>query len=271
MNMVFDEAIISRAIIEASAEKLLRLTDVDVVIVGAGPAGLTASIYLSKKGIKAVVIERRLSFGGGIGGGGMQLPAIVVQERALDVLKEIGCRFKAYGSTGLYVVDPAEMIAKLATSALDSGTDILLGVTVDDVVFRMEDERPEIVGVVLQWTSAIMAGLHVDPLAIRAKAVIDCTGHDAEVLSIASRKIPQLNITIQGESSMWVSRGEELIVEKTGRVCPGLYIAGMSVAAVYGIPRMGPIFGGMLLSGKRVAELVIEDLKGYAGETITVK
>jgi thiamine thiazole synthase len=106
-----------------------------------------------------------------------------------------------------------------------------------------------------------MAGLHVDPLAIRAKAVIDCTGHDAEVLSIASRKIPQLNITIQGESSMWVSRGEELVVEKTGRVCPGLYVAGMSVAAVYGIPRMGPIFGGMLLSGKRVAELVIEDLR----------
>jgi ribulose 1,5-bisphosphate synthetase/thiazole synthase len=36
--MVFDEAMISKAIIEASAEKLLRLTDVDVVIVGAGPA-----------------------------------------------------------------------------------------------------------------------------------------------------------------------------------------------------------------------------------------
>jgi thiazole biosynthesis enzyme len=258
--MVIEEFIISKAIIEASAEKLLRLMDVDVVIVGAGPAGLTASIYLSRESVKTVVIERRLSFGGGIGGGGMQLPAIVVQERALDILRDVGCKFKAYGSTGLYIVDPAEMMAKLAASALDSGVDVLLGVTVDDVVFRMDNDAPRIVGVVLQWTSTVMAGLHVDPLAMKTKAVVDCTGHDAEVLSIASRKIPQLNMAIQGESSMWTSRGEELVVERTGRVCLGLYAAGMSVAAVYGTPRMGPIFGGMLLSGRRVAEIVIEDL-----------
>jgi thiamine thiazole synthase len=257
---MIDEAVISKAIIEASAEKLSRLVDVDVVIVGAGPAGLTSSIYLSRKGIRTVIVERRLSFGGGIGGGGMQLPAIVVQEEALDILRDVGCRFRAYGSTGLYIVDPAEMIAKLASSALDSGVDILLGVTVDDVVYRMEDGRPRIVGVVVQWTSTIAAGFHVDPLAIKARAVVDCTGHEAEVLSIASRKIPQLNLAIQGESSMWASKGEELIVEKTGMVCPGLYAAGMSVAAIHGIPRMGPIFGGMLISGRRIANILVEDL-----------
>ena len=40
----------------------------------------------------------------------------------------------------------------------------------------------------------------------------------------------------------------------------GLYVCGMAVSAVSGTPRMGPIFGGMLLSGKKVANLIIKEL-----------
>jgi thiamine thiazole synthase len=32
----------------------------------------------------------------------------------------------------------------------------------------------------------------------------------------------------------------------------------MSANAAFGGPRMGPIFGGMLLSGRRVSELILE-------------
>jgi len=34
----------------------------------------------------------------------------------------------------------------------------------------------------------------------------------------------------------------------------------MSANAVFGGPRMGPIFGGMLLSGKKCAEIILEKM-----------
>ena len=40
----------------------------------------------------------------------------------------------------------------------------------------------------------------------------------------------------------------------------------MAINAVFGYPRMGAIFGGMLMSGKQVAELAVGLLKKDAGE-----
>ncbi|MEM2926896.1 MAG: sulfide-dependent adenosine diphosphate thiazole synthase [Candidatus Bathyarchaeia archaeon] len=257
-----EEDLITRIVLQKSLEDLIGLANTDVIVVGAGPSGLTAARYLGKGGLKVVVLERRLSFGGGIGGGGMLFHKIVVQSPAEEVLRDFGCRLEEVGE-GFFVVDAAEMMAKLATGAIDAGAKIMLGITVDDLVFR--SPPPEIKGVVVQWTSVVMAGLHVDPLALRSKAVIDCTGHDAEVLSVASKKIPELQLGIPGEKAMWASMGEECVVEKTGEVCPGLFVAGMAVAALHGTPRMGPIFGGMLLSGRKVANLLIEKLKGCVG------
>ena len=37
--------------------------------------------------------------------------------------------------------------------------------------------------------------------------------------------------------------------------------AGMTANAVCGAPRMGPIFGGMLLSGRQAAEVALEILQ----------
>jgi len=191
-----EEEVITRVIIRKAMEDWMSLAETDVVVVGAGPSGLTAARYLAKAGLKTVVFERKLSFGGGIGGGGMLFHKIVVQSPADKILRDVGCRLEPVEES-LFVVDAADMMAKLACGAIDAGAKIILGVTVDDLIYR--DLPTRIVGVVVQWTSVIMAGIHVDPLAVKAKAVIDCTGHDAEVLAVASRKIPELGITIQGE------------------------------------------------------------------------
>ncbi len=249
---------ITRYIVEYASRELVDYSNVDVVIVGAGPSGLTASRYLSESGYKTLVIERRLSFGGGIGGGGMLFHKLVIESSALNILNDFGIRYEEVPNEDLLVVDTAELMAKLAAGALDKGAKIIHGVTVDDIIYRRDPLR--VSGVAIQWTPVLMSGLHVDPLFIDSRVVVDATGHDAEVLTVAARKIPELNFMPEGERSAYAELGERLVVEKTGKVVDGLYVTGMAVATLYGLPRMGPIFGGMLLSGRRVAELIAEEL-----------
>ena len=60
-----------------------------------------------------------------------------------------------------------------------------------------------------------------------------------------------------GERSMWADKAEQLTVEHTKEICPGVFVCGMAANAAFGGPRMGPIFGDMLLFGKKAAELII--------------
>jgi ribulose 1,5-bisphosphate synthetase/thiazole synthase len=53
---------------------------------------------------------------------------------------------------------------------------------------------------------------------------------------------------------------ETLTLENTREVFPGLFAAGMSANATFGGPRMGAIFGGMLLSGRKVADLLLTEM-----------
>jgi len=101
-------------------------------------------------------------------------------------------------------------------------------------------------------------------LAIRSKLAIDATGHSSEVCRIVANKIGAKLRTktggVVGEKSMWAEKGEKEIIDNTKEVYPGLIVAGMAANAVYGSPRMGAIFGGMLISGKKAAEVAKEIL-----------
>jgi thiamine thiazole synthase len=65
---------------------------------------------------------------------------------------------------------------------------------------------------------------------------------------------------VPGNGAMWIEESEEEVIRKTGEFYPGLFLSGLSVAAAYGSPRMGPAFGSMLLSGRIGAEKVLAKL-----------
>jgi len=99
--------------------------------------------------------------------------------------------------------------------------------------------------------------LPVDPIMMVGQAVLDATGHEATVVETLRKRnmladSPALDRLCEGP--MDADSGEQFVVEHAEELFPGLWLSGMSVCAVLGGPRMGPIFGGMLLSGQRIAK-----------------
>ncbi len=255
--MQLDDVTISRVITQSFMEDFQQAMDVEVAIGGAGPAGMTAAYYLAKEGVKTVIFERSLRPGGGMPGGGMMFNTIVVQEEAKGILDEFDVRTKEY-EKGYYIADSVEASSAICFKTIQAGAKIVNLMSIEDVMVR---ENDRITGLVLNWSAVTLAKLHVDPLSIRSRVVIDATGHASEICYIIVNKLGGKLRTegggVMGERSMWAEVAEKKMMENTKEVYPGLIVAGMAANAVCGSHRMGPIFGGMLLSGKRAAEVAI--------------
>lgn len=255
--MALDEIVVSRAIIQRFVRKFSDGLDVDVAIVGAGPSGLVAGYYLAKAQKKVVLFERKMSVGGGMWGGGMLFNEIVVQEEAKPIMEEFGIRTDEF-QPGYYTADSVETVSSLCSLACRTGLRIFNGIAVEDLVIRKE----RVEGLVINWSAVDLAALHVDPLTVRARYVIDATGHPGEVVQTLQKKNDVLLKTpsgrFHGERSLWAEEAERETVENTGETYPGLFLSGMAVNAARGGYRMGPIFGGMLLSGQKAARLILD-------------
>lgn len=253
------EQLISMGIVESYFQKLKSSLVVDVAIVGGGPSGLVAGYYLAKAGKKVVLLERKLAPGGGMWGGAMMFNQIVVQSEAKAILEEFTIDFMPY-KDGLYILDSIQSTSALIYKASKAGCIILNCISVEDVVIQ----HNKVAGLVINWAPVHREGLHVDPLVLLAKAVIEGTGHDCEVVRTLERKNGVILNTpsgkVMGERSLSAKEAEITTVENTKEIYPGLYVTGMAANGVCGSFRMGPIFGGMLLSGKKVAELLIAAL-----------
>lgn len=245
---------VTRTIVSQFMDQFSEYADSDVTIIGAGPAGLMAGRDLARVGRKVLIVERNNYLGGGFWLGGYLMNKVTFRSPANAVTDELGIP-STEASPGLYVADGPHACSKLIAAACDAGVKFANMTVFEDVVLREENR---VAGVVINWTpvQALPRQITcVDPIAVMAKVVVDATGHEACVCAkMQERGLMEL----VGTGAMWVERSEDLVVEHTGEAHPGLVVCGMATSTLFGLPRMGPTFGAMLLSGQRAAQVTGE-------------
>lgn len=247
---------ITRTIANMFSETMAEYTDSDVIIIGAGPAGLTAGRDLGRIGVKTLIIEQNNYIGGGYWVGGYMMNPVTVRAPAQKIWDELGVPYRKIRE-GLYATWGPHACSKLIAATCDAGARFLQLTKFDDLVLKND----RVGGVVVNWmpVSALPRNITcVDPVALESRIVIDASGHD----SVAVKRLMDRGyVKWKGMDPLWVEGSEDAVVNYTGEVFPGLIATGMSVTETHGLPRMGPTFGSMLLSGKKAAEIAVGKLK----------
>lgn len=253
-----EESTISREMTSRYMEDMIEYAESDVVIVGAGPAGLMAAYELGKNGIKTAIIEANIAPGGGAWVGGQLFSAMVVRKPAHLLLDELAIK---YDEKENYVVlrHAAQYTATVLSKILEFDcVKLFNGVAVEDLIVHGD----EVKGVVTNWMPVTkMHGQQccMDPNLIRSRVVISSCGHDGPYGATGVKRLAQIGLleSVPGMKALNVQQSEHDVVKYTQEIVAGMIVAGMEVAEAFGTNRMGPSFGAMLVSGYKAARIAL--------------
>lgn len=142
-----EEKNISRAIVSEYHKHLYDAIESDIIIAGAGPAGLIAGRILAQNNYKTTIIERNNFLGGGMWIGGYLMNKITLRSPAEKFLIDLNIAYEEI-EKGLFVADAPDFASGLIKAACEAGVKFLNMTIVEDVMVK----NKELKGLVINWT-----------------------------------------------------------------------------------------------------------------------
>ncbi|KAF9132341.1 triosephosphate isomerase [Mortierella sp. 14UC] len=257
------EADVSREMTRRYMTDMIDHAETDVVVIGAGSAGLSCAWELSKNpDVQVTVIEQSVSPGGGAWLGGQLFSAMIVRKPGHHFLAEVGVPFDDCNENYV-VVKHAALFTSTILSKLLMRPNVKLfnALAAEDLIVK----NGRVAGVVTNWTLVTLnhdTQSCMDPNVIEAKVVVSSTGHDGPMGASGVKRLQKIGLVknVPGMIALDMNAAEDGIVLNTREVVPGMVITGMEVAELDGVPRMGPTFGAMMLSGQKAAHCALKSL-----------
>ena len=256
------ESIVSREMTRRYMTDMITYADTDVVVVGAGSAGLSCAYELSKNpDVQVAIIEQSVSPGGGAWLGGQLFSAMVVRKPAHLFLNELGIDYDEQDN--YVVIKHAALFTSTIMSKLLARPNVKLfnAVAAEDLIIK----GGRVGGVVTNW--ALVSMNHdtqscMDPNVMEAKVVVSSCGHDGPMGATGVKRLRSVGMieSVPGMKALDMNAAEDAIVKLTREIVPGMIVTGMEVAEIDGSPRMGPTFGAMMISGQKAAHLALKAL-----------
>ncbi|KAH7546655.1 hypothetical protein FEM48_Zijuj01G0224400 [Ziziphus jujuba var. spinosa] len=268
------ESIVSREMTRRYMTDMITYADTDVVVVGAGSAGLSCAYELSKNpSVRVAIIEQSVSPGGGAWLGGQLFSAMVMPSDLSDsvlsvvrkpahlFLNELGIDYDE--QENYVVIKHAALFTSTIMSKLLARPNVKLfnAVAAEDLIVK----EGRVGGVVTNW--ALVSMNHdtqscMDPNVMEAKVVVSSCGHDGPFGATGVKRLKSIGMidSVPGMKALDMNTAEDAIVRLTREIVPGMIVTGMEVAEIDGAPRMGPTFGAMMISGQKAAHLALKSL-----------